>query len=93
MVMIRSLQRDENDRGLVVGDKPGMTPFWKPEIIHYGEHHYHHCHHDHNAVMRAAPMKCSLECSPALRPLFLLNPCTNFLEIVPGGSMPPDTVK
>lgn len=36
--MIRSLQRDENDRCLEVGDEL-MTPFWKPEIIHYGEHH------------------------------------------------------
>jgi len=46
-VMIRSLQRDENDRGSEVGDKRAMTPFWKPEIIHSCEHHYHHCHHDH----------------------------------------------
>jgi hypothetical protein len=46
MVMIRSLQRDENDRGLEVGDKPAMTPFWKLEIIHYGKHHY--CHHHYN---------------------------------------------
>jgi hypothetical protein len=54
MIMIRSLQRDENDhdRGLDVGDKPAMTPFWNPdknpEIIHYGEHHYQPCHHHHN---------------------------------------------
>ena len=57
MVMIHSLQRDENDRGLEVGDKPAMTPFWKPDIILIYSlwrapltyHHYHHHHNRHHA--------------------------------------------
>jgi hypothetical protein len=75
--MIRSLQRDENDRGLEVGNEL-TTPFWKPEIIHnaYGEHHYHPCHHHHNR-QQAAPMKFG----PAMRHLCLngLDPRTKLL--------------
>jgi hypothetical protein len=63
-----------------------MAPFWKPEIIHYGEHHYNHYHFIATATMRAAPMKFI----PVMRPL-CLNPRTKFLESVPVAA--PDKVK